>query len=291
MPLRQPAVAGRFYPADPAALSQEVQHYLAGPEPSAPKDASEPAIMAMLPHAGYIFCGEVLGATLARIQLPSTLVLLGPNHTGRGAPLAVWPEGQWLTPLGPVDVDSTLARALFDSGAGFQADTEAHTFEHSLEVLLPFLQTRIPDLRILPIAVAGLPLPLLQMAGQALAAAMRQAESQTPPTEGPCPRRVGMVVSSDMNHFASHERTLQLDKMALEQMLHMDEAALASTVHSEKISMCGVHPACIALAACRNLGAQESVFVKHATSGPVSGDMERVVGYAGTYVRDNACQK
>lgn len=300
MPLRQPVVAGQFYPAEASALIEEVRRYLApphslhsadSPHASATPAAPEPAIMAFLPHAGYMFCGEVLGSTLARTQLPSTLVLLGPNHTGRGAPLSVWPEGQWRTPLGSVPVDDELASALIASDAGFQADTEAHAFEHSLEVLLPFLQTHIPNLRIVPIAVAGLPLPMLQKAGQALATAMTTAELRHAVAATPATRRVGMVVSSDMNHFASHEQTLKLDKLALEQLLRMDEAALATTVHHEKISMCGVHPACVALSACRQLNMQQNIFVTHCTSGPASGDMNRVVGYAGAYVRDNACQK
>lgn len=286
MPIRQPIVAGRFYPADPTALEQEVRHFLA---PAEPRVAPEPAIMALLPHAGYVFCGEVLGKTLARTQLPSTLILLGPNHTGRGAPLAVWPEGQWNTPLGPVEVDSELAAALLASGAGFQPDTNAQAGEHSLEVLLPFLQIHVPRLRIVPVTVAGLPLNFLQRAGQALADVIRKAEEGR--AEGtPGPRRVGMVVSSDMNHFASHERTLQLDQMALDALARMDATALASTVQREKISMCGVHPACAALAACAALGTQECVFVAHNTSGPVSGDMARVVGYAGIYVRETTCQ-
>lgn len=284
MPIRQAIVAGRFYPAEASALMQEVHTHLV------PEEKREPALMAMLPHAGYIFCGEVLGATLARITLPSTLVLLGPNHTGRGAPLSVWPEGQWLTPLGPVEVHSELAAALIGSGVGFQPDTQAHAFEHSLEVLLPFLQVHTPGLRIVPIAVAGLSMPQLQRAGQALAAAMQQEDARRG-TGQDASRSVGMVVSSDMNHFANHEQTVQLDKMALEQLLRMDEQALAATVHREKISMCGIHPACLALSACRAFKAQESVFVKHTTSGAVSGDLEKVVGYAGVYVRDYACQK
>ena len=287
MPIRQPIVAGRFYPADPTVLEQEVRHFLA---PTEPHVAPEPAVMALLPHAGYVFCGEVLGRTLARTQLPSTLILLGPNHTGRGAPLAVWPEGQWNTPLGPVEVDSELAAALLGSGTGFQPDTNAQAGEHSLEVLLPFLQIHVPRLRIVPVTVAGLPLNFLQRAGQALADVISKAEEGRSAEGTPGPRRVGMVVSSDMNHFASHERTLQLDQMALDALARMDATALASIVHREKISMCGIHPACAALAACAALGTQECVFVAHNTSGPVSGDMARVVGYAGIYVRETTCQ-
>ena len=289
MSLRHSVVAGHFYPADAQTLLQEVQHYLsAGAELAARSHGGTlpektPAAMVMLPHAGYVYCGQIIGQTLAQTSLPSTLVLLGPNHTGRGKPLSVWPGGHWETPLGQVPVDTELTQQLLAMDAGFQPDKEAHLQEHSLEVLIPFLQTQIPDLRIVPIAVSGVTIESLQKAGQALGHVIKACKNNNRP--------VSMIVSSDMNHFADQENTLRLDEMALKQVLRLDATALVETVHCEKISMCGVYPAVVAITACNSLEIKEAVFSGHATSGQVNGDFSRVVGYAGIYVPLCACQK
>ncbi len=118
MPLRHPVVAGRFYTADSDALRNEVTGLL-----GSPRETPVAPLMVMLPHAGYVYCGSIIGEPLSRVRLPETVFLLGPNHTGRGVPLSVWPDGRWFTPLGPVDVDAALAAAVVDAGVGFLPDT------------------------------------------------------------------------------------------------------------------------------------------------------------------------
>ena len=140
MPVRQPVVAGRFYPGNPEVLRKVVREFLTASEESALPGRSRKAWGCMLPHAGYVFSGAVAGATLDGLTLPRRLIILCPNHTGRGQPLAVWPAGAWLTPLGQVPVDEALAGALTTAGGGFSPDTHAHLGEHSIEVVLPFLQ-------------------------------------------------------------------------------------------------------------------------------------------------------
>ena len=112
MLIRQPAVAGRFYPDGPEDLRQEVRHFLDAGAQALPAPRHTTPVALMLPHAGHVFCGHVIGATLAGMRLPRTLILLCPNHTGMGRPLSVWPDGAWLTPLGPVTVDASLAAGL-----------------------------------------------------------------------------------------------------------------------------------------------------------------------------------
>lgn len=159
MPLRQPVVAGRFYPAEPEALRAEVRAWLARGDKHAGQYAAPEASRlfgVMLPHAGYVYSGQVMGATLSGLRLPRTLVILCPNHTGQGQPLGVWPQGAWLTPLGPVPVDAALAAQLITNNGGFAPDILSHLGEHSIEVLLPFLQCLADDgqpLRIVPISV------------------------------------------------------------------------------------------------------------------------------------------
>lgn len=269
---RNPVVAGMFYPDDPDILSHEVRTRLA----TATRRDAEPTLMVMVPHAGYAYSGDVAGQTLGAANLPDTLVLLGPNHTGLGAPLAVWPGGCWHTPLGPVHVDAELADALADSGAGFERDTAAHVREHSIEVVLPFLQEYTPDLAVVPVAVARPDPHALHEAGQALAAVIRRAS-----TSG---RRIALVVSSDMSHYLSQAETLRRDRLALARMEALDPLGLYATVRDRDISMCGVLPATLGLFAALEMGAESARVEAYATSGDVSGDMERVVGYAGVLV-------
>ena len=294
MPERMPVVAGRFYPAAPDALQAEVRSYLAAGKSysaAAPLDPSHaPSARLcglMLPHAGYVFCGKVLGATLASpwngasagASLPERLIILCPNHTGRGAPLAVWPKGTWRTPLGSMPVDAEMATALCSAG-GFVPDMQAHLDEHSLEVLLPFLQCLPPPQgktgatrSITPICVGTMQHKALLQAGLALADAVRQCEKQGD--------RVGIIVSSDMNHFDNQESTLHKDAQALSQALACDPEGLLAVVERNKISMCGAAPMALALFAAHALGEPWAELCMYDTSATASGDTHRVVGYAG----------
>ncbi|MBD5647308.1 MAG: AmmeMemoRadiSam system protein B [Desulfovibrio sp.] len=274
MPVRQPVVAGRFYPGNPGALRRELEHFLAAPaEPGGP---ARPAWGCMLPHAGYVYSGGVAGATLAGLHLPERLVILCPNHTGRGQPLGVWPGGAWLTPLGAVPVDEALARALIAAGGGFGPDVQSHLGEHSIEVLLPFLQAArgergdvVPA--VVPVCVGTRHPEALARAGEALAAVLARPENAD----------VGVVVSSDMNHYENVRRTEQKDALALERALAADPEGLLRMVEEADISMCGAAPLALALHAARRLGDVRVELAAHDTSATASGDTQHVVGYAG----------
>ena len=270
MPDRHPVVAGRFYTNDPARLRQEVESRL-----GSARDNITP-IMVMLPHAGYMFCGSIIGETLRKVRLPQRVFLLGPNHSGKGRPLAVWPDGKWRTPLGAVEVDADLATRCLDAAAGFEANLDAHATEHSLEVLLPFLQCHTPGIRVVPVAVALNDLKALRRAGEGIARCIRE--------ENEAGRQVALVVSSDMNHFEDQKLTTQKDTKALAPLLELLPEELFNTVRTQRISMCGVCPATLALFAAKELGAREAKLAAYGTSAAASGDFGRVVGYAGAYV-------
>lgn len=271
-PARRPAVAGQFYPANPDDLRTAIAQYL----PNAPGENAIMPSMVMLPHAAYVYCGQVIGETLAQVRLPQSLILLGPNHAGFGTPLAVWPSSNWLTPLDQVVMDTLLTQDILQEYPSFSPDMMAHAREHSLEVLLPFLQVHTPGFIMAAIAVGTRDADLLRGAGEALARVIIRHKEQGNP--------VSMVVSTDMHHFADHNSTLALDEKALSAILELDPDALLHTVVKENISMCGVCPVVVALHACKALGSHKVTLVRHETSGPVSGDMSRVVGYAGLYI-------
>ena len=145
---REPVVAGQFYAGRHEQWLDVVRGCMRGQV-----EREVPSKLVMVPHAGHVFSGEVAGKTLAQAKLADTVILLGPNHTGLGAPLAVWPDGKWKLPGASLAVDAELARAILDAEPALTADRAAHMQEHSLEVLLPFLWAKNPDLRIVPIAV------------------------------------------------------------------------------------------------------------------------------------------
>lgn len=276
MPDRFPCVAGTFYPAVATALVQDIENV------RLPSEAAQSALLTLVPHAGYVYCAGVIGATLAQVQLPELLFILCPNHTGRGAPFAVWPDGLWHLPTGTVSVDAAAAQALCASPGGFTPDIRAHEGEHSIEVLLPFLQYHAPATRIVPICVGTHDFDALERAGKALGQLLLELNTQT---------RVAMLVSSDMNHFADQQSTVELDMLAIKALLTGDPAALYTTVVQHQISMCGAFAATLALharayflaATQPRVPVPHGTLVHYTTSAEASGDTRRVVGYAGVW--------
>ena len=269
--LRHPAVAGRFYPGNREDLRAEALAYLS--QQTSKETAPIRAIGCIAPHAGYIFSGHVAGAVFARIEIPRLCVVMCPNHTGMGRPLAIMSEGVWETPLGDVPIDEEFASDLKRRFPALQEDPAAHRAEHAAEVELPFLQLLQPHLRFVPIALGTGQLEALEQLGLALADVISQRSEP-----------VLMVASSDMNHYEPDAVTRVKDHRAIERILTLDPRGLHEVVTQQDVSMCGFGPAVAMLTAARELGAKSAELVKYATSGDISGDREMVVGYAGVVV-------
>ncbi len=267
--VRHPAVAGRFYPRDPADLRSEAESYL-----SSDRAPVVPAIGCIAPHAGYMYSGHVAGAVFAQMEIPEHCIVLCPNHTGMGTPLAILSEGAWETPLGDVPIDSQLANSLKTHFSALEESAAAHRVEHAAEVELPFLQLRQSNLKFVPIAIGIGRLEILEALGEALAETISALDYS-----------VLIVASSDMNHYESDAVTRAKDHQAIEQILRLDPRGLYEVVTQQNVSMCGFGPAVAMLTAARKLGARSAELVKYATSGDISGDREMVVGYAGIVVR------
>jgi AmmeMemoRadiSam system protein B len=190
-----------------------------------------------------------------------------------GRALAILSEGAWQTPLGDVPIDGELAGALKRRFPDLQEDSAAHRAEHAAEVELPFLLLRQPALRFVPIALGTGQFEILEQLGKALADVIAAQNDS-----------ILIVASSDMNHYESDIVTRVKDHRAIERILTLDARGLFDVVTQQSISMCGFGPAVAMLTAARQLGAKSAELVKYATSGDVSGDRERVVGYAGVVV-------
>ena len=218
----------------------------------------------------------------SRLEIPECCVILCPNHTGKGRPLAVIANTTWQTPLGEVSADAELGALLLSRFSALQEDSTAHRGEHAIEVQLPFLQALQPNLRIVPIAVGTSDFDVLRGLGEALADVIASRYEADRSEKGH--EKVLIIASSDMNHYESDAVTRVKDRKAIERVLALDARGLWEVVMNEDISMCGFGPTVVMLKAANLLGASSATLIKYATSGEVSGDYDSVVGYAGIIV-------
>ncbi|MCE9525881.1 MAG: AmmeMemoRadiSam system radical SAM enzyme [Planctomycetales bacterium] len=268
--VRPAAQAGRFYPADPAELSELVDECLAG-EPV----EKQPVSAVMVPHAGLIYSGRIAADVLRRVEIPGTVIVIGPKHTALGMDWAVAPHETWQIPGAEIPSDPELARQLSEAIPGLVLDAAAHSQEHAIEVELPFLARLAPNSRVVGIAIGSGDLPRCREFATGLANLIRSLPE--PPL---------LVISSDMNHFASDTENRRLDEMAIKAFETLDPETLYSVVRDNHISMCGLLPAVIVLETLRQLGRVSAIErVGYATSAEVSGDTSRVVGYSGLILK------
>jgi len=267
--IRPPAVAGKFYPREPAQLREAVDSLLS-PALSEKKIACRACLV---PHAGYIYSGQVAADVYGRIEIPPRVILVGPRHFPRGAALAILSEGEWETPLANAPIDHPLAENIASAFPLLREDTVAHASEHSLEVQLPFLQRLVPSFSFVPIVIGPAQWEQLENLGSALAKVI--AAELNP---------VLLIASSDMNHYESDAITRVKDRKAIDAILALDPRRLFDTVRNEDISMCGYAATVAMMKAARELGATRAELIRYATSGEVNGDLGEVVGYAGMVI-------
>ncbi|MFI5182541.1 MAG: AmmeMemoRadiSam system protein B [Thermoanaerobaculia bacterium] len=269
--VRPPAVAGAFYEGEPARLSAAVGRLLAAH--SGPRVPSDRWRALLLPHAGHVYSGAIAAAGVASVAWPSTILLLGPNHHGAGAAAALSTYAAWRTPLGDVPASMPLAADLLALCPEIREDEAAHREEHSLEVILPFLQKAAADFSIACVSIGEPDLPLCLAVGDAVAEAVRRSEARG--------ERVAIVVSSDLNHYLPRTQNRIKDDRALTALKGgKPQAFFEAILGRERISMCGVLPATALLRALEVLGAAPARIVAQGDSGDAFGDLSRVVGYA-----------
>ena len=265
--IREPAVAGMFYPGDPKSLKKFID--------SCATKADSPirAAAVVSPHAGYAYSGAVAASVFSAVVLPRRYIILGPNHTGRGVPMALYPAGQWRTPLGSVEIDVEMNQRLLAECRLLGEDRVAHMREHSLEVQLPFLQVLAGELRFCAICLGATDYGSLETLGHAMARVIRSSD-------GP----VLIISSSDMNHYESAETNRRKDRLAIDQVIAVNPEELHRVVMEKDIGMCGFAPTVAALVCCRDLGASAGKLIRYTHSGEVTGDYDQVVSYAGMVV-------
>jgi AmmeMemoRadiSam system protein B len=264
MLIRKPHVAGSFYPSDPSELREFFDSSF---QPAKQLVAAKAIVV---PHAGYVYSGKTTAHVLSRVQVPETVVLIGPNHNGIGEEFSIDPEGGWETPLGKVSIDSALASELMSRSRHLTANPVAHRFEHSLEVIVPFLQKKNPSVHIVPLLINTMNLQRVKSVALECAEILAKKGGS-----------VLIAVSTDMSHYESDETTRRKDQFALRAIEHMDPDELVHAVQDYRITMCGFVPVYMLLVMREILHFRKATLVDYRTSADATGDYERVVGYAG----------
>ena len=271
MTIRPPVVAGQFYSETASGLLKQLKQLI---DPQAKK---EKIIGAIVPHAGYIYSGRVAGAVFSAMAAADTFIILGPNHTGLGKQFSLMSSGMWKTPLGDVEIDEELSKALLKNSQILEEDDLAHRREHSLEVELPFLQylfSRTGEkIKIVPIVIGGGNLSDYQKLGKELYQAVGQAK-----------KKIVALASSDMTHYEAQEAAESKDKKALDKILNLDEKGLLDIIDEYNITMCGSAPVAVLLSYAKEMRAHTARLIKYETSAATSGDSSSVVGYAGVII-------
>jgi len=273
---RKPAVAGYFYESNADELVERIKwsiNHALGPRREVGERKHAELLSLVVPHAGYVYSGPIAAHAYVELKTygrPDALVIVGPNHYGFGAPVAIYDRGEWETPLGVSPVDSELAQAIVKH-CRKEVEPDLHAFdrEHSIEVQLPFIQYLLGDVPIVPITMWRQTLSSSRALGNAIAKAAEELG-----------RRVVVVSSSDFNHYEPHDVTVEKDMRVIERILALDEEGFMREIERFNVSVCGYGPIVVAISFSKARGCNAVELLKHATSGDTSGYRVETVGYA-----------
>jgi hypothetical protein len=278
--VRQPIVAGQFYPNDKEELSRMINQFLAEVEESdSHKESDSSQIKGLIvPHAGYVYSGQVAAYGFKAIQGQDIkrVILIGSSHNYYLDGAVIDDNDAWQTPLGEVDLDTDLRDKLVKEDSLFKVDSGPHQPEHSLEVEVPFLQSILNDFKLLPILVSHqLSKTDLERISQTLA---KYIDDKTL-----------LIASSDMSHYPAYQQANYADNKVIETISTGQVANLQETIsqlEKENIPnlatcLCGQGAVEIVMRVAQEMKVQEIKLLKYANSGDVAmGDKSQVVGYS-----------
>ena len=259
--VRQPAVAGGFYPGDAGKLRNAIKEFLRDARPV----AVQQPVAIVVPHAGWAYAGQVIADAFKSVegQKYDVVVILGTNHTTadfRG--ISVYPRGAFRTPLGNAAVDEDVAKALLAEDKNCNTRQDVHAREHSIEVQVPFVQYLFPSAKIVPVVVGEPDVEQCTRFGAALAKVLRG-------------RRALIVASSDLSHYPTYRDAVSTDRQTLEAIVQLDPRELHSRIEdlmsngTRELGTCACGEGAImsAMTAAKALGAGRAVFVSYTNSG------------------------
>jgi len=264
--VRQPAVAGIFYPEGEFELSAKVGKYLDNVRYQRVKGD---LIALIVPHAGHEYSGQVAAYAYKELEGKKfkRVILIGASHFERFDGISVAEYDYYETPLGRVKVDREFAAELVDSSPRISFLPEAHKREHSLEVQLPFLKKMLGnDFQVVPVIFGNSSLANCQALAMALGPKIDDGTL--------------IVCSTDWSHYHDYATAVELDKTAISSVVKGDTAAFINLLQNGEGEACGVPAIITTLILAPNLGANKATLLQYANSGDVTGDKSRVVGYA-----------
>ena len=265
--VRQPAVAGSFYPAQTSELRQMVKGFL---DQAAKEEIKGKLIALIVPHAGFVFSGRVAAHSYKQLEGRDfdTIILIGDSHRARFPGVSIGNYSAYRTPLGDVPVDKTLVERLIKESKKIDFRPRVHKGEHSLEVQLPFLQTVFENFKVVPIIMGERSLETCKVLGNAL----------IEHTKG---KNILFIASTDLSHFHPYDKAVEIDKKAISAMEKLDGRELFRGLQANEYELCGGAATVTTMLVAEKLGADQIRLLKYANSGDVSfGDKSQVVGYA-----------
>ncbi|MCD6379384.1 AmmeMemoRadiSam system protein B, partial [bacterium] len=281
--VRNPVVAGSFYPADSVILRKTVADFIEAAEP----DKLEGTVTTIIsPHAGYIFSGQVAsyGFKLIAGNTYETVVVISPSHTEYFNYSSIYNGKIYRTPLGDIPIDNQLAEKIASFDNNIRIDTKGHIpspsgrGEHALEVQLPFLQVALGNFKLVPIVMGDQSSENIKSLGNALAISLKG-------------KSFLIVASTDLSHFHDSVTANRLDNIFIDHLKKLDPEGLAKAIASGATEACGGGPVLAAMKASLKLGANSCRIFKHANSGDITGDTNNVVGYVSAAFIKNKHQK
>jgi len=272
--IRRPAVAGQFYDGNEESLRETIEHCFLdkrGPKTLPKVNPGDKKIKGIIvPHAGFIYSGAIAAHSynfLAKKGFADTFIIIGPNHTGMGSGVSVMTDGEWLTPFGTSKINEILGKQIRRDI--IDKDENAHKYEHSIEVQLPFLQFIVgsQNFDFVPISMTMQDNKTAKEVGNIIANAIKDSDEN-----------IAIIASTDFTHagfnYASmppkgmkvNEYAEKQDKLAIEKILNLDPEGLIRTVEEKSITMCGYGPVATMLYATKKLGAKKAELLKYGTS-------------------------
>jgi AmmeMemoRadiSam system protein B/AmmeMemoRadiSam system protein A len=264
--VKEPSVAGMFYPADKEQLNDLISRFLS----KAGKSSNQGRLIALIsPHAGYVYSGQVAAFGYKEIKGKDikNIILIGPSHRAAFRGASVYTQGGFKTPLGTVKINEKIAKALLNEDADVRFYPEAYEKEHSLEVQLPFLQTVLTDFTIVPILIGS---PTRKTFEHLI----------TELSEILLDEKTLLLTSTDLSHFHDYSTAKEMDSKVIEAIERLSALQTEKLLRTGEGELCGGYPVLITLEAAKRAGANMGVLYDYANSGDVTGDRERVVGYA-----------
>ena len=280
MTIREAQTAGRFYAANNYELKEQIKNcFLSGIGPGKlpplERERNSNLLGLIVPHAGYIYSGPVAAwayLEAAKItEAPQNIILIGPNHTGYGQGISIYPEGAWSTPFGNVDVNKELSAKFAEFG--FSLDEQGHLYEHSIEVQLPFLQF---------IFKAEFKIVCISMLDQSLDAAFRLANCLAEILKK---ESFLLVATTDLTHYETEEAAKSKDRKLISSLQKGDPAGIYKTAEEIGASACGLGPAACAIKTGELLEANQINLLKYETSATTTKESQSVVGYAALSIK------